>query len=146
MARRRKMTHKRHHTKRRHSSVGAKAGSMIMDIAGVVAGAVIAKQLNKVLKFDAKVLAAGKIVAGVMLPKFIKNPLVAGIGEGMIAIGGTELIGAFVPSLAGTDDVVLLSGLDNIGNYDMSGIDTIGADVSEVNGFDVAEVNGYDEY
>lgn len=140
--RRKKTTMKRRSTRRR--SVGAAAGSMVMDIAGVVAGAVIAKQLNKFLKFDAKILAAGKIVAGVMLPKFIKNPLVAGIGEGMIAIGGTELIGAFIPSLGATDDVVLLSGYDY--NNDMSGLDTIGADVSEVNGFDVAEVNGYDEY
>ena len=46
--------------------------------------------------------------------------------------------------LGASDDVILLSGMD----YDdtMSGLDTIGADVSEVNGFDVSEVNGFDEY
>lgn len=140
--RRKKATVKRRSSRRR--SMGAVGSGMIMDIAGVVAGAVIAKQLNKVLKFDAKILAAGKIALGVMLPKFIKNPLVNGIGQGMIAIGGTELVGSFIPSLGATDDVVMLSG-----DFDtdmMSGLDTIGQDVSEVNGFDVAEVNGYDEY
>jgi hypothetical protein len=34
----------------------------------------------------------------------------------------------------------MMSGLDQIGE-----IDTIGEDVSEVNGFDVSEVNGFDE-
>lgn len=142
MAKKRKPAVKRRSTRRR--SMGALGGGVIMDIAGVVAGAVIAKQLNKVLKFDAKILAAGKIALGVMLPKFVKNPLINGIGQGMIAIGGTELVGSFIPSLGATDDVVMLSG-----DFDtdmMSGLDTIGQDVSEVNGFDVAEVNGYDEY
>jgi len=143
MARRRKkVAVKRRSTRRR--SMGAAGAGMLMDIAGVVAGAVIAKQLNKVLKFDAKILAAGKIALGVMLPKFVKNPLINGIGQGMIAIGGTELVGSFIPSLGATDDVIMLSG-----DFDtdmMSGLDTIGQDVSEVNGFDVAEVNGYDEY
>lgn len=137
---------KRRPTKRRRSMVGA-AGSMVMDIAGVVAGAVIAKQLNKVLKFDAKILAAGKIALGVLLPKFVKNPIINSVGQGMIAVGGTELIGSFIPALSGADDVVLLSGMDEMGQFDeMSGIDTIGADISEVNGFDLAEVNGFDEF
>jgi hypothetical protein len=130
--------------------MGAVGSGMLMDIAGVVAGAVIAKQLNKFLKFDAKILAAGKIVTGVMLPKFIKNPLVNGIGQGMIAVGGAELVGSFVPSLGAADDVVILSGMDMnfpMDNSDIvNGLDTIGADISEVNGFDIAEVNGYDEY
>lgn len=140
MARRRKkVAVKRRSTRRR--GMGAMGANLVMDIAGVVAGAVIAKQLNKVLKFDAKILAAGKIALGVMLPKFVKNPLMAGIGQGMIAIGGTELVGSFIPTLGATDDVIMLSG-----DFDMGGLDTIGEDVSEVNGFDVAEVNGYDEF
>jgi hypothetical protein len=121
--------------------MGAVGSGMLMDIAGVVAGAVIAKQLNKVLKFDAKILAAGKIVAGVMLPKFVKNPLMSGIGQGMIAIGGTELVGSFVPSLGATDDLIMLSGTDD--DF-MNGLDTIGDD-GEMNGFDISEVNGFDD-
>lgn len=142
MARRRaKKTVKRRSSRRR--SVGAVGANMLMEIGGIVAGAVVAKQLNKMLKFDPKILAAGKVVAGVMLPKFVKNPLMAGIGQGMIAVGGVELVGSFVPALGAADDVVLLSGdMD----YDqMSGLDQIGSDISEVNGFDVSEVNGFDE-
>lgn len=147
MARRRKKAVVKRRSNRRRS-MGAVSSGMLMDIAGVVAGAVIAKQLNKVLKFDAKILAAGKIALGVALPKFVKNPLVNGIGQGMIAIGGAELVGSFVPSLGAADDVIMLSGnfddmmsgLDQIGE-----IDTIGEDVSEVNGFDVSELNGFDE-
>ena len=132
---------------RRSSSMGAVAGDMLMTIGGLAAGAIAAKQLNKVLNFDAKILAAGKIALGVVLPKMVKNPFVSSVGNGMIAVGATELVGAFVPSLGATDDVVLLSGYD-----ELSGLDEIGAmDISEVNGLDeigamdISEVNGIDD-
>jgi hypothetical protein len=139
MARRKKAAKKVSYKRRR--SVGAMGANVLTDIAGVVAGALIAKQLNKVLKFDAKILAAGKIALGVALPKFMKNPLMNGIGQGMIAIGGTELVGAFVPALGATDDLIMLSGTDD--DF-MSGLDTIGED-GEMNGFDVSEVNGFND-
>ena len=145
MARRRKVAKKTSYRRRSKRSMGAIGANVLTDIAGVVAGAVIAKQLNKVLKFDAKVLAAGKIALGVMLPKFVKNPLINGIGQGMIAIGGTELVGSFIPSLGATDDVIMLSGMND--SDFMSGLDTIGQDIAEVNGYsDIAEVNGFDEF
>jgi hypothetical protein len=127
--------------------MGAVAGDLLMTVGGLAAGAIAAKQLNKVLKFDARILAAGKVALGVALPKLVKNPFMASVGNGMIAVGATELVGAFVPALAGADDVVLLSGMDEIGELDeMSGMDEIGAmDISEVNGTDINEVNGFDE-
>jgi predicted glycosyltransferase len=127
--------------------MGAVAGDMLMTVGGLAAGAIAAKQLNKVLKFDARILAAGKVALGVALPKFVKNPFMASVGNGMVAVGATELVGSFIPALAGADDVVLLSGLDEIGELDeMSGMDEIGAmDISEVNGTDINEVNGFDE-
>jgi hypothetical protein len=129
--------------------MGAVAGNLLTTIGGIAAGAIVAKQLNKMLKFDAKILAAGKVALGVALPKFIKNPLMSSIGSGMIAVGATELVGAFVPALGQADDVVLLSGLDEMGELDeigeldeMSGLD----EISEVNGYsDISEVNGLDE-
>jgi hypothetical protein len=147
MARRRaKKTVKRRSSKRR--SVGAVGANMLMEIGGIVAGAVVAKQLNKMLKFDPKILAAGKIVAGVALPKFVKNPLMAGIGQGMIAIGGMELVGSFVPALGATDDLVILSGIED--DMMMSGIEqefNSSSDIETINGgFDISEVNGFDEY
>lgn len=141
MARRKRKTTRK--TYRRKSSMSG-VGGMVTDIAGTIVGAIAAKQLNKVLTFDAKILAAAKIALGVMLPKFIKSPIMNSVGQGMIAVGGTELVGAFIPALGGDDDVVLLSGY----NDDMSGLDVIGEDISEINGdgSDVSEVNGFDEY
>ena len=135
---------KRRSYKRGRSSMGAVAGNLLMTVGGIAAGAIVAKQLNKVLKFDAKILAAGKIGLGIMLPKLSKSPITTNVGYGMIAVGATELIGSFVPALAGTDDVLLLSGFDD---NELSGLDEIGAmDISEVNGIDdLSEVNGLDE-
>jgi len=147
MARRKKSYKPKRRTTRRSSSMGAVAGNLLTTIGGIAAGAIVAKQLNKVLKFDAKILAAGKVALGVALPRFIKSPLMTSVGNGMIAVGATELVGSFVPMLAGTDDVVLLSGLDEIGMYDeMAGVDVVNGDISEVNGYgDISEVNGLDE-
>jgi hypothetical protein len=133
--------------------MGAVAGNLLTTVGGIAAGAIVAKQLNKILKFDAKILAAGKVALGIALPKFIKNPLMTSVGNGMIAVGATELVGAFVPSLGAADDVVLLSGLDEMGGLDeigeyseLSGLDTMNGDISEVNGYgDISEVNGLDE-
>ena len=135
-------------TRRRSRRVGAAGGNMIAEIGGIAAGAILAKQLNKMLKFDARILAAGKVVLGVALPKIVKTPIVKSVGQGMIAVGATELVGSFIPALAGTDDVVLLSGLDEIGEVDLIGSDDemIGSDLPELNGTDISEVNGLDEF
>lgn len=127
---------------RRRRSVGAIGGQMVMDVAGLTLGAVLAKQVGKLLpSMDSRITAVGKIVLGAVLPKFSSTPIVRGIGNGMIAVGGLELVGGFVPALGATDDVVLLSGLDQIGE-----MDTLGADISEINGTDISEINGYDEF
>ena len=121
MARRRTKNKPKRRSYRRSSSMGAVAGNLLTTIGGIAAGAIVAKQLNKMLKFDAKILAAGNVALGVALPRFIKSPLMSSVGSGMIAVGATELVGSFVPALAGTDDVVLLSGLDEIGELDEIG-------------------------
>lgn len=140
MAKRRK-SKKTTRTYRRKRSMGAVSGGIVMDIAGLTVGALIAKNVGKILpNLNPKVASAGKIALGVALPMFVKSPLVKSIGNGMLAVGGVELIGSFVPALAGDDDVVLLSGLDEIGSMDINevnGLDEIGAmDISEINGFD----------
>ena len=153
MARRRTKNKPKRRSYRRSSSMGAVAGNLLTTVGGIAAGAIVAKQLNKILKFDAKILAAGKVALGIALPKFIKNPLMTSVGNGMIAVGATELVGAFVPSLGAADDVVLLSGLDEMGGLDeigeyseLSGLDVMNGDISEVNGYgDISEVNGLDE-
>jgi hypothetical protein len=147
MERRKKKNKPKRRSYRRSVSMGSVAGNLLTTIGGIAAGAIVAKQLNKVLKFDPKLLAAGKVALGVALPKFIKSPLMNSVGSGMIAVGAVELVGSFVPSLSGADDVVLLSGLDEIGQYDeLSGVEVLSGDISEVNGYsDISEVNGLDE-
>lgn len=139
MAKRRKKTRMSY---RRRRSVGAIGGQMVMDIAGLTLGAVLGKQVGKLLPaMDSRITAVGTIVLGAFLPKISSTPLVRGIGNGMIAVGGSNLIGGFVPALGQADDVVLLSGLDEIG-----GLDQIGEDISEINGTDISEINGFDEF
>ena len=140
MAKRRK-SKKTTRTYRRKRSMGAVSGGLVMDIAGITVGALLAKQVGKLLpNLNPKLAAAGKVALGVALPMFVKSPIMKSVGNGMLAVGGVELIGSFVPALAGDDDVVLLSGLDEIGAMDISeinGLDEIGAmDISEINGFD----------
>ena len=122
--------------RRRSRRMGAASTGMLAEIGGIAAGAILAKQLNKMLKFDTRILAAGKIVLGVALPKFAKTPMVKSIGQGMIAVGATELVGSFVPALAGADDVIVLNGMDEIGAME----------INEINGMnEISEVNGLDE-
>lgn len=146
MAKRRKSkkTTARRSTRRR--SMGAVSGGIVMDIAGITVGALLAKQVGKLLpKLDVKIAAAGKVALGVALPMFVKSPIMKSIGNGMLAVGGVELIGSFVPALAGDDDVVLLSGLDDIGDIsEINGLDDIGG-MDEIGAMDISEINGFDE-
>lgn len=77
-----------------------------MDAAGLGAGAVAAKLVNNVLpNLNPKLRAAGKVAVGVGLPLFVKNNLISKVGDGMVAVGIAELVGEFVPSLAGIGEV-----------------------------------------
>lgn len=149
MAKRRKSKKTTTRRSSRRRSMGAVSGSIVMDIAGITAGALLAKQVGKLLpKLDPKIASAGKVALGVALPMFVKSPIMKSIGNGMLAVGGVELIGSFVPALAGDDDVVLLSGFDDeISGMDISeinGLDDIGG-MDEIGAMDISEINGFDE-
>lgn len=124
-------------------SIGAIGAEAATEILATTAGAVTAGKLITMLsgKMDGKIASAIPLVVGVVLPKFVKNPMVKGVAQGMIAVGGMKLVTNFLPALGASDDVVLVSGIDEIG-----ALDQIGADIAEVNGMDINEVNGYDEY
>jgi len=118
-------------------STGAgKAGSMITQILGITAGAIVAKKVDTFLpKLDANIRNAAKVALGVALPMFVKSPLMASVGQGMIAVGASSLVGGLVPALGATDEVLVLSGLDEIS--EINGLDEIGSDeINEVNGLD----------
>lgn len=91
--------------KRRVSGAGDLMG-MVMKAGGLILGAVGARQLNAIaVKFfpslDAKLSGAIQILAGYMLPKYVKGPFFANFGDGMIANGGMVLIVNVIPALAG---------------------------------------------
>lgn len=104
------------------------------NIMGVAAGAVGAKFVDRVIPetVDAKIVAGGKVVLGVLLPMLSKDgktkAMLNSVGSGMVAIGTVELltslgvlsgVGAndsdmLVVSLDGVDDIPVVNGADDI--------------------------------
>jgi len=122
MARRKKHSRKRH--SRRRGSMGAIGGGMT-NLLSIVAGAVIGKVVAKKLEssVNPKILAGGQIAAGVILPRFVKNKFVAGIGTGMIvngAMSGLQQFGVIsaINGMVGADEIVYeydtMSGTDEL--------------------------------
>lgn len=149
MAKRRKKAVKRRSGKRSKSGMGA---IDFKNILGVVAGAVAAGYLDKVIpeSVDNKIVAGGKIALGVALPMLAKGGdmknLLAGVGSGMIAVGSIDLLKGF-GMLSGADEDEMLE-ISLNGDLDvLSGDD----DLSVVQGDvlagddDLSVVNGFDE-
>lgn len=101
MARRKKHHSKAKHTRRRRiSGVSAKGG--IMSAAGIIAGAVVAQALGKLVidKMTSTMSAstqtlidgAAPIAIGLVLPRFMKSDMGKNIGAGMVAVGGLKLV------------------------------------------------------
>ncbi|MES2219161.1 MAG: hypothetical protein V4501_12220 [Pseudomonadota bacterium] len=90
---RKKTAAKKPGTRRRRRVNGANdIGPMIMTGLALGAGAIAAREVsNIVLKqwpgIDKKIIAAGQIAIGFVLPKFVKAPVAANIGKGMVAFG-----------------------------------------------------------
>ena len=135
-----------------------------MNIAGVLAGGVIAGFVNtfnkedettKLKKIDPKLFAGGKIALGVALPMFIKNPIVSGIGAGMVAVGGLELVKNLAPkmisgfgALEDTDTIsISLEGVNVLSGNNFDEVVLAGDnDISVINGNDdISVVNGNDD-
>ena len=96
MARRKRAT-KRHTTRRRRMSGVGAMGSQVTNAIYTIAGAVAAGAVNKFLPttMNDKLKAAVPVVVGIMLPKYLKGNVGAGIGAGMVAAGGLKLVQSF---------------------------------------------------
>jgi len=95
MARRKRAT-KRRTSRRRMSGVGAMGSQVtnaIYTIAGAVAAGAVAKFLPSTM--NEKLKAAVPVVVGIMLPKYLKGNIGAGVGAGMVAAGGLKLVQSF---------------------------------------------------
>jgi len=118
----RRKSHKRKSThRRRRSHMGATGGTMttmLSMVAGAVAGRILQTKLSS--KVDPKILAVGQIAVGLMLPRFVKNKIAAGIGTGMVVNGGVTALSQFgvISAVAGIGaaDYALdyVSGTDNL--------------------------------
>ena len=136
MARRRKAARTKVVRRRKMGASSAyKAGSLVAQVLGITVGAIAAKKVDALLpNLNPNIRNAAKVVLGVALPMFVKVPLAASIGQGMIAVGASSLVGGLVPALGATDEVLVLSGIEDINA--VNGMDEIGADINEVNGVD----------
>jgi hypothetical protein len=105
MARRKKRTTKRRSSRRR---IGAVGKGNIMDLLGVVAGAVIGRYVAKKVmpNLDEKIKNAAVVGIGLFLPKLVKSSTGKALGTGMVAAGGMGLVGGFLPAIAGADDTI----------------------------------------
>lgn len=149
MAKRRKKTRK---AGRRRSSKSTMGAIDITNILGVVAGAVVAGYLDKVIPdtIDNKIVAGGKIALGVALPMFVKSGsmknILGGAGAGMIAVGSVDLLKGFGVLSGDEEDDMLEISLN--GDQDVLSGDE---DINVINGDvlagddDISVVNGYDD-
>ena len=149
MAKRRKKTRKAGRRRSRKSTMGA---IDFTNILGVVAGAVVAGYLDKVIPdtIDNKIVAGGKIALGVALPMFVKSGsmknILGGAGAGMIAVGSVDLLKGFGVLSGDEEDDMLEISLN--GDQDVLSGDE---DINVINGDvlagddDISVVNGYDD-
>lgn len=105
MARRRKKSAPRRRSRRRMGAIG---GADIQNILGVVGGAVAAKFVTAqtLPNLDSRIKAAGVVALGALvMPRVLKGEMGKAIGAGMIAVGGSNLIGAFIPALGAVETI-----------------------------------------
>lgn len=129
--------------KRSHGISGIDTTNLL----GVVAGAVAAGYLNKLVPatVNDKLLAGGKVGLGIALPMLFKSGkmkgIAAGVGAGMVAVGSVDLLKSF-GALSGDFDIPVINGdSDELGADILSGdSDELGEDISVINGGDSDEM------
>lgn len=151
----RSVSKKRRTTSRRRGGrrMGALTQSGLLEALTTIGGAVASRYIvnklaeNKVggdfiTKAGNKALV--QVGLGVIAPMVSKSPIVNNLSKGMIVAGGFEFFKTLAPAVLGADDseVIVVSGLDQVGAMDMLGADQI----SEINGTDISEINGMDDY
>jgi hypothetical protein len=67
-------------------------------------------------KVDPKIVALGEVILGFVLPNFVKNDLVEGLGLGMIAAGGVNAAKEFgiisgIPIVGGIDHLRIVGAM-----------------------------------
>jgi len=111
--------------RKRVSGVKFDAISPVLLIAGAIAGNYAKQALKETLTIKGKDYSgAAVLVAGVVMPMVMKEPMLKSFSNGLIVSGGLSTLATFVPQIP-------INGLDTIGAIDMVGAvnvetDTIG--------------------
>jgi len=124
----------------------------VMQIAGLVGGAIAARIANNLIlkakpDLNGKIINVVQIGLGIYLPKMIKSQLGKDLGAGMIAAGGLGLATSF-GIINGIDVISGVNDSNDMIEMQLSGMDddddeiTIG-ELDAINGLDV--VNGMDD-
>ena len=135
--------------RRRKSTLNGNMGSVITNTIAVLGGAVAAGYLNKVIPatMNQKIVAGGKIALGIALPMLSKDGktknLLSGVGAGMIAVGGIDLL-RDLKVLSGDYDLPTINGDEDFMGEDVLGEDILGMDIPTINGDD--DYMGEDDY
>lgn len=134
--------------------MGAITQSGLLEALTLVGGAVASRYIvNQVAKSQTSMTwlqkggnkALVQVGLGLITPMVSKNPIVSNLGKGMLVSGGFEFFKTLAPAVLGASDeaeVIVVSGMDEIGEIDMLGAN----EISEINGTDISEINGMDEY
>lgn len=143
--------------RRRARISGVKGSNVIMQIGGLVGGAILARVANNLIlkakpDLNSKIINIAQIGLGVYLPKMIKSELGKNLGAGMIATGGVGLATSFgvingIDVVSGVDDdemmEVQVSGTDDLEVISGYGDDYYGSGVGEMD--DLDEISGLED-
>jgi cystathionine beta-lyase family protein involved in aluminum resistance len=116
-----------------------KKGSGIAAAGGLVAGAVaanfVSKQATNMFPAIGKYSGAVPLVVGWLLAG-MKAPLAKAAGAGMVAVGGANLIGSFVPQVAApvSDQVITDAVIDEDLSADLDSLEGYAADEQYIHG------------
>jgi len=143
--------------RRRARISGVKGSNVIMQIGGLVGGAILARVANNLIlkakpDLNSKIINIAQIGLGVYLPKMIKSELGKNLGAGMIATGGVGLATSFgvingIDVVSGVDDdemmEVQVSGTDDLEVISGYGDDYYGSGIGEMDELD--EMSGLED-
>lgn len=142
-------------TPRRRRISGVGKSNVIMQIAGLAGGAILARVANNLIlkakpDLNSKIINVAQIGLGIYLPKMVKSALGKDLGAGMIAAGGLGLATSFgvingIDEISGVDDMmeVQVAGTDDLQVISGYGEDFGFSDT--MNGLDVVSGIGEDE-
>ena len=132
MAKKKKAKKSRSKSRSRSRRGGMLGAIDVTNTLSIVVGAVGAKLIDKVVpeSLDPRIVAAGKVAAGLFLPGLVKDgktkAMMQGVGSGMIAVGAMDLLTSFgvlsgvsdndllAVSLEGVDDLPVVNGTDDL--------------------------------